>query len=221
MNALPLARILIVDDEAAQMQALCDTLQRPRLRDRGLHDAARTPCEALRETQFDLLLTDLMMPGMDGVALLTAALEIDPQIVGILMTGAGTIETAVQAMKAGALDYVLKPFKLSAILPVLARAVTIRRLRLENMELRDTVAIHGLSQAIAHTLDPNVLLDKIVDAALGAVRSRRSFDHAAHRRRPASSTSRRCAARGAMRCSASACRSAKGSQAGSPPGASR
>ena len=165
MNALPLARLLVVDDEAASMQALCDTLQ-----DHGYETAGFTTGEAalqaLRETRFDVLLTDLMMPGMGGVALLTAALEIDPQIVGVLVTGAGTIETAVQAMKAGALDYVLKPVKLGAILPVLARAVTIRRLRLENMELRDTVAIHGLSQAIAHTLDPNVLLDKIADAAL-------------------------------------------------------
>ena len=165
MNAAPLARILIVDDEAAQMRALCDTL-----RDQGYETAGFTSGEdalrALQEKQFDLLLTDLMMPGMDGVALLAAALKIDPQLVGILMTGMGTIETAVRAMQAGALDYIVKPFKVSAILPVLERAASVRRLRLENLELRDTVAIHALNQAIAHTLDPNVLLDKIADAAL-------------------------------------------------------
>ena len=165
MNSAPLARILIVDDEAAQMRALCDTL-----RDQGYETAGFTTGDdalrALQEKQFDLLLTDLMMPGMDGVALLAAALKIDPQLVGILMTGMGTIETAVQAMKAGALDYILKPFKVSALLPVVARAVSVRRLRLENLELRNTVAIHELNQAIAHTLDPNVLLDKIADAAL-------------------------------------------------------
>ena len=165
MNALPLARILVVDDERANARALCDTL-----RDQGYETAGFTSGEdalkALLESQFDLLLTDLMMPGMDGVALLAAALKIDPQLVGILMTGQGTIETAVQAMQAGALDYVLKPLKVSAILPVLSRAVAVRRLRLENLELRNTVAIHELNQAIAHTLDPNVLLDKIADAAL-------------------------------------------------------
>jgi len=165
MNSAPLARILIVDDEAAQMRALRDTL-----RDQGYETAGFTSGEdalkALQEKQFDLLLTDLMMPGMDGVALLAAALKIDPQLVGILMTGMGTIETAVQAMQAGALDYILKPFKVSVLLPVIARAVSVRRLRLENLELRNTVAIHELNQAIAHTLDPNVLLDKIADAAL-------------------------------------------------------
>ncbi|WP_332824048.1 response regulator [Ramlibacter sp.] len=165
MNTTPLARILIVDDEAALMRALCDTL-----RDQGYETEGFTTgddaLKALRAQPFDLLLTDLMMPDMDGVALLGAALKIDPHLVGILMTGMGTIETAVQAMQAGALDYILKPFKISAILPVLSRAVTVRRLRLENLELRDTVAIHELNQAIAYTLDPNVLLDKIADAAL-------------------------------------------------------
>ena len=130
MNSLPLAKILVVDDDATQMRALCDTL-----RDHGYETAGFTTGEdalgALRETPFDLLLTDLSMPGMDGVALLVAGLKIDPQLVGILMTGRGTIETAVEAMKAGALDYVLKPARLSAILPVLARGKHCR-LRLEN-----------------------------------------------------------------------------------------
>jgi FixJ family two-component response regulator/putative methionine-R-sulfoxide reductase with GAF domain len=165
MKAAPLARILIVDDEAAHMRALCDTL-----RDQGYDTEGFTGGEdalgALRERQFDLLLTDLMMPGMDGVELLAAALKIDPHLVGILMTGQGTIETAVQAMQAGALDYILKPFKVSALLPVVSRAVSVRRLRLENLELRNTVAIHELNQAIGYTLDPIVLPDKIVDAAL-------------------------------------------------------
>lgn len=164
-NISCLARILIVDDEAAHMRALCDTL-----RDQGYDPEGFTggndALGALRERQFDLLLTDLMMPHMDGVELLAAALKIDPHLVGILMTGQGTIATAVQAMQAGALDYILKPFKVSTLLPVVSRAVSVRRLRLENLELRNTVAIHELNQAIAHTLDPNVLLDKIADAAL-------------------------------------------------------
>ena len=77
MNPAPLARILVVDDDAAQMRAVRDTL-----RDHGYETVGFTAGDealaALRETGFDLLLTDLMMPGMDGVALLTAALRMDP-----------------------------------------------------------------------------------------------------------------------------------------------
>ncbi len=115
------ARILIVDDEVTQMRALCDTL-----RDQGYQttgcSAGCDALAALREAKFDLLLTDLMMPGMDGIALLRAAHALQPDLAGVVMTGKGTIATAVEAMKEGALDYVLKPFKLSAILPVLGRA---------------------------------------------------------------------------------------------------
>ncbi len=89
----------------------------------------------LRETSFDLLLTDLMMPGMDGIELLTEALRIDPLLAVVIMTGAGSVDTAVEAMRAGAVDYVLKPFKLSLVLPVLARGLGLRQLRLRNEEL--------------------------------------------------------------------------------------
>jgi len=165
MNTLPLARVLVLDDESASMEALCATLPDHGYEVEGYTTGADA-LAALRRESFDILLTDLMMPGMNGVELLSAALKLDSQLVGILMTGAGTIETAVQAMKAGALDYVLKPIRMAALLPVLARAANVRRMRLEILELRDTVAIHELTQAMAHTLDPNVLLDKIADAAL-------------------------------------------------------
>jgi two-component system, sensor histidine kinase and response regulator len=79
-----------------------------------------------------LMLTDLMMPEMDGISLLRAAQETDPSLVGVIMTGHGTIDTAVAAMKQGALDYILKPFKVSTLVPVLSRALAVRRLRQEN-----------------------------------------------------------------------------------------
>jgi DNA-binding NtrC family response regulator len=77
-----------------------------------------------------------MMPGMDGIQLLRKAFEIDPLIVGIIMTGQGTVPTAVEAMKVGAFDYIQKPFKLQSILPVLNRAMEVRQLRLENVRLK-------------------------------------------------------------------------------------
>jgi two-component system sensor histidine kinase/response regulator len=138
MAANTLAKILVVDDEAAQMKALCDTLKDYGYETTGFV-SARAALKAMEETTFDLLLTDLMMPEMDGISLLQAAGQTDPDLVGIIMTGEGTITTAVEAMKSGALDFILKPFKLKAILPVLDRALAVRRLRLENAALERRV----------------------------------------------------------------------------------
>jgi len=135
----PPARLLVVDDAAPQLEALCEML-----RDAG-HVAVgcAAPAEALdrlRLNRYDVLLCDLNMPQMDGIALTREALAIDPDLVPVLMTGQGTISTAVEAMKIGALDYVLKLFRLAAITPVLARALELRRLRLRNRELQEDVA---------------------------------------------------------------------------------
>jgi CheY-like chemotaxis protein len=142
MAAADPVRILIVDDEAASMRALCDTLRPHHYAPTGVTSGAEA-LAAMQTSQYDLLLTDLMMPGMNGVTLLDAALKIDPHIAAVLMTGKGTVETAVQAMKSGALDYVLKPVKLSAILPALDRALTIRRMRLENQALQESLRRHA------------------------------------------------------------------------------
>jgi signal transduction histidine kinase len=86
------------------------------------------------------MLTDLHLPEMDGIMLLRAALEIDPGLIGIMMTGFGTIDTAVDAMKAGAVDYIVKPFKLKTVLAVLSRALAVKRLRQENEDLNRRIA---------------------------------------------------------------------------------
>ncbi len=116
-----------------------------------------------------------MMPEMDGITLMQVAHEIDPTVVGIVMTGHGTIDTAVQAMKHGAHDYILKPFKLSAILPVLSRALAVRRLRLENIQLHQVVGIYELSVAIALASDSGTVLQKIADAAIRLMEAKHLF----------------------------------------------
>jgi two-component system sensor histidine kinase/response regulator len=128
-------RLLIVDDEIAQMRALCETLKLEGYATKGFSSARQALAE-LRRGDFDLLITDLMMPELDGIALSNSARQIDPQLVTIVMTGHGTIDTAVRAMQDGVLDYILKPFKLNAILPVIARALDVQRLRRENAELQ-------------------------------------------------------------------------------------
>jgi DNA-binding NtrC family response regulator len=131
-------RLLVVDDEPELLSALRETLG-----EQGFEvlpaATGKEALDALAATEVDVLLSDLMMPGMDGIELLRAALAADPQLVGIIMTGQGTVQTAVEAMKLGAFDYVLKPFKLQSMLPILRRALEVRRLRLENTRLRRLV----------------------------------------------------------------------------------
>jgi two-component system cell cycle sensor histidine kinase/response regulator CckA len=159
-----LGQILVVDDEVELKNALVEMLNAQGYNALGCTSGTEA-LSALHKQNFDVLLSDLMMPEMDGVALLRTALKIDQHLVCIIMTGQGTIQTAVEAMKFGAFDYVLKPFRLQALLPVLTRAINLRRLNQENLQLRETVAIHELCQTIAFTLDPKTVLSKLADAA--------------------------------------------------------
>jgi DNA-binding NtrC family response regulator len=131
-------RLLVVDDEVELMRALCDALRDEGFDTTGVSDPAAALAE-LRDGEFDLILSDLMMPGMDGIQLLNQALEIDPTVIGVIMTGQGSIPTAVEAMRAGAFDYLTKPFRLSAVLPVLDRAMGVRKLKVENARLKRAV----------------------------------------------------------------------------------
>jgi two-component system sensor histidine kinase/response regulator len=141
----PLARLLIVDDEIEMVTALCRILEAQGYSttgaDSGLHALnALRAAAASDTTRFDVLITDLKMPYMDGLALLREARDIDRDLVSIVMTGHGTIDTAVDAMKGGALDYILKPFNLSVAIPVLCRALAVRQLRRSNAVLAQQVA---------------------------------------------------------------------------------
>jgi signal transduction histidine kinase len=133
-------KLLVVDDESALVTALLSTLREEGYAATG----ATTPTDALeliRRQSFDVMLTDLHLPEMDGIALLRAAHELDPALSVIMMTGFGTIDTAVDAMKAGAVDYIVKPFKLKSVLAILARAMSVRQLRQENELLNQRLAL--------------------------------------------------------------------------------
>src|SRR5262245_51193360 len=100
-------RVLVVDDEALLTRALCESLNDSGFDAIGCSDP-REAIARVRAGGIALLLADLSMPGMSGVDLLQAAAEVDPTVVGIVMTGQGTVATAVQAMRSGALDYIQK-----------------------------------------------------------------------------------------------------------------
>jgi len=178
----PSARILVVDDEEAQMKALCATLRDSGYETVGFFDS-RAALAALRQARFDLLLSDLMMPEMDGITLLREAQETDPNLLGIIMTGQGTIATAVEAMKTGAFDYILKPFKLSVILPVLSRALAVRQLRLDNAALQEglrqrTTELEAAQQQLMKT---NAELERRVEERTAALRVQISARESAYR----------------------------------------
>lgn len=127
--------MLIVDDEAALLRALCETLQVEGYVTRGFA-SAQEALVGLKPGDYDLLLTDLTMPEMDGIQLTSAARAIDPDLAVIVMTGYGTIDTAVRVMQGGALDYVLKPFKLNVVLQVIARALAAQALQRDHRLLQ-------------------------------------------------------------------------------------
>jgi DNA-binding NtrC family response regulator len=127
--------LLLVDDEAALREAIAE-----RLADHGfvVEQAANGEDALARLTDFafDIILTDLRLPGIDGRAVLDAALERYPEIIAIIITGFGTVKDAVDAIKHGAADFITKPFQFDALLHVLHSALEQRRLRSENAYLR-------------------------------------------------------------------------------------
>src|SRR6266545_1413008 len=131
----PRGRILIVDDEANARSALAELL-----RDEGFTvETAADGFKALpklEEFAPDLLLTDLCMPGMDGIDLMRKTHELDPETVAVLMTAHGAVETAVSAMRQGAADYMTKPIAVEELLLIIERELERRRLRLEAGLLR-------------------------------------------------------------------------------------
>ncbi|MHC1760088.1 MAG: response regulator [Negativicutes bacterium] len=156
-------RIVLVDDEKELMLVLTDLLTGHGYKVLGV-TSAREALDCIKTQEFDLLITDLMMPEMDGVSLLKESLKVNPELLGIIMTGQGTVNTAVDAMKSGALDYILKPFKLNTLLPVLARAMEVSRLRKENLQLRETISLLELSRVMSFGMDLKTVLNKLADA---------------------------------------------------------
>jgi len=145
----PLPRLFVVDDELALMQALCNTLAIEGFAVEGFGDAD-SALQALASQRCDLLLVDLHLPRMLGPDLLRAARRLDPSVVGIVMTGEASIANAVEAMKAGALDFIVKPFRLDAILPAISRGLKVRELLLANAGLQRSLREHAATIEIAN-----------------------------------------------------------------------
>jgi len=130
--------ILIIEDEARMRRLLELDLAEAGFETRAAPDA-EAALDLLRKERVDLVLTDLKLPGMTGLEFLQAAKQIRAALPVVVMTAYGTIETAVEAMKAGAADYVLKPFSLAEIRMVVEKELDTGRLREENCALREAL----------------------------------------------------------------------------------
>jgi two-component system, NtrC family, response regulator AtoC len=130
--------ILIVEDDRAQREILNDILGDEGYKVKACGSATEA-LAALKSDGYQLLLTDLRMPEMDGLELLNQVKRLRPEIEVVVMTAYATVQTAVTAMKAGACDYLAKPFDKDELLVVVDRALERAQLRRENQQLRELV----------------------------------------------------------------------------------
>lgn len=141
-------KILIVDDEKNTRDALCNGLQKPDERKLYAAENAREALRIMHEEDLDLVITDLKIPDSDGVKLLKDIKKHDPNIVVIVMTAYGTVDSAVEAMKLGAYDYIQKPFRMGDIRRLVSRALETRLLLMENAKLRQQLGAKYLPHNI-------------------------------------------------------------------------
>src|SRR5580765_138635 len=152
-------RILLVDDDVALLDALPKAL---RLRLNGLQiDTSETADDALeriREQDYDAIVTDIKMPGMDGLALLGEIRSVRPRTPTLLITGHGEHDLAVQALRGGAYDFVQKPIDRDYFVASLERAIQLRRLDREVERQRQALERHA--RVLEHVDDGVFLVDE-------------------------------------------------------------
>ncbi|KPK98413.1 MAG: hypothetical protein AMK75_06995 [Planctomycetes bacterium SM23_65] len=162
MPAIPV-RVLVVDDEPTIRQLLTDVLG-----DEGHHvDTVSGGEEAvikLRDTRYDFVITDLMMPGMSGIQVLETVKQLDPETEVIVMTGYASLNTAVECMKLGAADYLNKPINIDEIRIIITRMIEKKRLQQKAKEVdfyKELSRTDGLTQLYNHKFFHQLLATEI------------------------------------------------------------
>jgi len=139
--------VLFVDDDRELRESACEWLTLSGFSAEAAADAA-SAMKALRQADFDALITDIRMPGTDGMTLMRSALERDPALPVILLTGHGDVALAVEAMRGGAHDFLEKPYDADHLVAVIDRAVAARRLDREMQRLRAGTGGNGLEDRL-------------------------------------------------------------------------
>ena len=162
------ARILVVDDEKVIREILADFLTMEGYVVHAVEDGALA-LEELHKRSYNLVISDLKMPNLGGLELIQKIGEESIPVLTVIMTGFGTVETAIEAMKKGAYDYILKPFKVEEVIHIVQRGLDRQRLQHENIRLKDALSIYKISEAIATSLSVEKVLDLVLDATIDAV----------------------------------------------------
>jgi response regulator RpfG family c-di-GMP phosphodiesterase len=162
------ARILVADDEKVIREILADFLSGEGYVVNTVEDGA-TALTELKQRSYNLVISDLKMPNMNGLELIQRISEESIPVLTVIMTGFGTVETAIEAMKKGAYDYILKPFKVEEVIHIVQRGLDRQRLQHENIRLKDALSIYKISEAIATSLSVETVLDLVLDATIDTV----------------------------------------------------
>ncbi len=161
-------RVLVVDDEKFIRDILADFLGMEGYVVRTAEDGAAALNE-LNHAHYDLIISDLKMPRMGGIELLEAISHAAPHALTVIMTGFGTVETAIDAMKRGAYDYILKPFKVEEVIHVVQRGLEKQRLSAENLRLKEALSLYKVSEAIQASLSLEEVLATVGETAINEI----------------------------------------------------
>jgi len=133
-------RILVVDDEPVVRESLLNWFAEDGY-PIEMADSGYEALQKMKESSWDILLTDVKMPGMDGLELQQQAKEVDPNITVIIMTAYASVDSAKEAIKEGAYDYVTKPLDPDDLQQIINRAAEHRQLVRENLQLRERIEV--------------------------------------------------------------------------------
>jgi len=162
--------VLVVDDEKYIRDIIADFLTIEGYIVRTAEDGPSAVRE-LERARYDMVISDLKMPKMGGLDLLREVVRTHPDTPTVIMTGFGTVETAIDAMKRGAYDYILKPFKAEEIVHVVQRGLEKRRLSAENLRLREALSLYQVTEAIAASLSLDEVVSTLAESALREMRA--------------------------------------------------
>jgi two-component system response regulator AtoC len=159
--------VLVIDDDTAVRELLIATLLNDGYQATGVGDGL-AGIQTIQEQPVHIVITDLQMPGIDGLEVIDRISKLDSKIITIVMTGYGTIDYAVRTMKAGAFDFITKPFGSDTVSLVVKRAIEVQKLKQENHLLRKAVReqyrfehLIGTSMPMRRVLD---FVEKVADS---------------------------------------------------------